>query len=143
MNNDGTFDITPANQTTNALVAGSTETETWSNAWVAVAGTHRLEVCSDVGLAITESDETNNCTTMTFTVASAAPTGLVAAYSFNQGSGTTVTDSSGNNNNGNLAGTVLPTWTTPGKYNGALSFNGTSARVNVPNSSSLQLTTPR
>ncbi len=29
----------------------------------------------------------------------------------------------------------------PGKYGGALSFNGTSARVNIPNSSSLQLTT--
>ena len=28
-----------------------------------------------------------------------------------------------------------------GKYGGALSFNGTSARVNIPSSSSLQLTT--
>src|SRR4051794_14859812 len=70
------------------------------------------------------------------TPASAATPGLVAAYSFDEGAGTTVADSSGNGN----AGTVLnTTWSTTGKFGGALNFNGTSARVNVPNSSSLQL----
>ena len=68
----------------------------------------------------------------------AATTGLVAAYSFNEGSGTTVGDASGTGNNGTTSNT---TWSTSGKYGGALSFNGTSARVNIPNSSSLQLTT--
>ena len=74
-----------------------------------------------------------------FAVAStgAATTGLVAAYSFNEGSGTTVSDASGTGNNGTTSST---TWSTSGKYGGALSFNGTTARVNVPNSSSLQLT---
>ena len=66
----------------------------------------------------------------------AAPSGLVAAYGFEEGSGTTVTDASGSGNTGTIAGT---TWTTAGKYGNALSFNGTSSRVTIPNSSSLQL----
>src|SRR5437660_2297637 len=70
--------------------------------------------------------------------ASAQAPGLVAAYSFNQGSGTTVADSSGNNNTGTLSGA---TWTTAGRFGNALVFNGTSGRVNIPNSASLQLTT--
>ncbi len=67
-----------------------------------------------------------------------AISGLVAAYSFDEGTGTTVTDLSGNNNNGTL---VNATWTTSGKFNKALSFNGTNARVAVPDSASLRLTT--
>ena len=62
--------------------------------------------------------------------------GLVAAYGFNEATGTTVTDASGNGNVGTLANTV---WTAAGKYGGALSFNGTNARVDIPNSASLQL----
>jgi dihydrofolate reductase/chitodextrinase len=62
---------------------------------------------------------------------------LVAAYSFNEGSGTTVADSSGNNNTGTL---VSATWSTAGKFGNALSFNGTNARVNIPDAASLHLT---
>ena len=68
----------------------------------------------------------------------AATTGLVAAYSFNEGSGTTVGDASGAGQHGTTSNT---TWSASGKYGGALSFNGTSARVNIPNSASLQLKT--
>ena len=70
--------------------------------------------------------------------ASADPSALVAAYGFDEGSGTTVTDASGNGNNGTVANT---TWSTAGKFGGALSFNGTSSVVTVPNSASLQLST--
>ena len=63
------------------------------------------------------------------------PSGLVAAYSFNEGSGSTARDSSGSGNPGTLSNA---TWAT-GKYGNALNFNGTNARVNVANSSSLQL----
>jgi len=62
----------------------------------------------------------------------------VAAYGFNEGFGTIVTDASGNGNTGTI-GTA--TWTTSGKYGNALSFNGTSARVTVNDSNSLDLTT--
>jgi chitodextrinase len=66
----------------------------------------------------------------------ASSTGLVASYSFNEGVGTTVTDSSGNGNNGTISGA---TWTTAGKYGSALSFNGTSSRVVINDSASLHL----
>ena len=66
-----------------------------------------------------------------------SPSGLVAAYSFNEGAGTGVTDSSGHGNNGTVSNT---SWSTAGKFGGALSFNGTSSWVTVPDSSSLDLT---
>ena len=47
--------------------------------------------------------------------------GLVAAYAFDEGSGTTVGDASGNGNTGT---TGTATWTTSGKYGNALIFNG-------------------
>jgi len=64
--------------------------------------------------------------------------GLGGAYSFNEGSGTGVYDASGNGNNGALQGGT--SWTTAGKYGNAISFNGTNAYVNIPSSTSLQLT---
>ena len=64
--------------------------------------------------------------------------GLVAAYGFNEGSGTVVSDASGNGNNGTISGA---TWTTSGKYGKALTFNGTSALVTINNAASLQLKT--
>ena len=73
----------------------------------------------------------------TFTTTPASTTGLVAAYTFNEGAGSTVIDASGNNNLGTIIG---GTWSTSGKYGNALSFNGTSNRVDVLDSSSLHLT---
>ena len=42
---------------------------TLSRSWIATAGTHTIILCADVGAAITESDETNNCTELPLTVA--------------------------------------------------------------------------
>lgn len=67
-----------------------------------------------------------------------ALTGLVASYSFNEGAGTSAADGSGNGNTGTLNGAA---WTTSGKYGGALTFNGTSARVDVADSASLDVAT--
>ena len=68
----------------------------------------------------------------------AATPGLVAAYGFNEGSGSTVSDASGNGNNGTIANA---TWAATGKYGKALQFNGTSALVTIPDATSLHLTT--
>src|SRR5262245_2050331 len=68
----------------------------------------------------------------------AQTSGLVAAYAFNEGTGTAVGDSSGRANNGTLTGA---TWAPAGKFGSALRFNGTTALVTVPNSASLKLTT--
>src|SRR5262249_30228148 len=66
----------------------------------------------------------------------AGPSGLVAAYGFNEGTGTTVTDASGNGNTGTISNA---TWAATGKFGKALQFNGTSALVTVPNTAALQL----
>ena len=71
-------------------------------------------------------------------VASPTPPGLVGAWAFAEGSGTTTADSSGNGNVGTLVGA---SWTTLGRYGNALSFNGTSSTVRVADSASLDLTT--
>jgi len=60
----------------------------------------------------------------------------VAAYGFGEGSGSVVGDGSGNGNDGAVANAV---WVAAGKYGKALSFNGTSSRVTVPDSASLHL----
>lgn len=65
------------------------------------------------------------------------PGNLVAAYSCNEGAGPTATDVSGYANDGSLAGA---TWTTQGKYAGALSFDGTAGFVNLGNPTSLRVT---
>jgi uncharacterized repeat protein (TIGR01451 family) len=74
LNNDGSWNVSFANQPTNALPANATQSVTWS--WTAVAGTHRYEICADTANQVTESDESNNCVSQTFTVAAApqAPT---------------------------------------------------------------------
>ena len=53
--------------------------------------------------------------------------GLVAAYSFDEGSGAVAVDASGNGHTGTLAGAA---WTT-GRYGGGLSFNGSNAYVGL------------
>ena len=90
-----------------------------------------------VSLQATDSD---GASTTVFTTANVTSTftGLVAAYSFDEGSGTTVHDSSGNGNNGTVSNT---TWTAAGKYFGGLVFNGTSSMVTIPDAPSLDLTT--
>lgn len=81
---------------------------------------------------------TTTASTVTVTVSnSGIGVGLVAAYNFNEGTGTSVNDLSGN---GNLGSISQATWYTTGKYGKALSFNGTSAYVSVPDSNSLDLT---
>lgn len=73
-------------------------------------------------------------------LASFAPVGsvgLVAAYAFNEGIGSTSSDRSGFNNTATLAGA---TWVTQGRFGSAVSFNGTSSMVTVPDSPSLRLT---
>ncbi|HTO68373.1 MAG TPA: LamG-like jellyroll fold domain-containing protein [Myxococcota bacterium] len=64
--------------------------------------------------------------------------GLVAAFGFDESSGTVANDASGSNNNGQLFGA---TRISSGKYGGALVFDGASATVLVPDAPSLDLTT--
>jgi fibronectin type 3 domain-containing protein len=103
---------------------------------------------TDTGLAagtffykVTAEDAAGNVSTpsaqASATVTNPAPTGLVAGYGFDEGSGTTTADRSGNGNTGTLSNA---TWSTAGKFGNALFFNGTNARVNINDSNSLDLT---
>jgi Concanavalin A-like lectin/glucanases superfamily/Bacterial Ig-like domain/Bacterial Ig domain len=58
----------------------------------------------------------------------AAPTGLVASYSFDEGSGTSALDSSGN---GKTATVVGATWGA-GRFGSGLTFDGVNDRVDLP-----------
>ncbi len=79
-----------------------------------------------------------NGTPRTVTLTLTAPvtlSGLVAAYAMNEGTGSTLTDVSGNGNHGVIYGAA---WTT-GKYGSALSFNGSTSYVDLGNATSLQM----
>jgi hypothetical protein len=93
---------------------------------------------SSPGTFITMGSESCATPTPSPTPTATPAPGLVAAYGFNEGSGTVVNDASGNGNNGTINGA---TWTTSGKYGNALNFNGTNALVTINNAASLQLTT--
>jgi hypothetical protein len=67
-----------------------------------------------------------------------AQSGLVAAYSFDEGSGSMVTDASGNGNHGTISGAV---WTNTAKFGRALVFDGNDDTVTVSDHPSLDLTT--
>jgi len=73
----------------------------------------------------------------TWTVNTSLPSNLVGYWAFDETTGTTASDSSGYGNDGTVNGA---TWTT-GKVNGALSFDGTNDRVEIPGSTSLSLDT--
>jgi hypothetical protein len=112
--------------------AGPTYAVTWSSGGTA-NGAHTL-----TARARDAAGNTTTSTGVTVTVSNAAPPGgLVAAYSFNEGSGATTADKSGNG----LTGTLnVTTWTTAGRYGNGLVFNGASSSVNLGDPAALQLT---
>jgi PKD repeat protein len=67
------------------------------------------------------------------------PVGLVAAYAFDEGSGSTVVDRSGNGQTGTVSGGAA--WSTEGRHGGALSLDGVNDLVTVADSNLLDLTT--
>ena len=75
---------------------------------------------------------------MSVTVTNVVSTGLVAAYGFEEGSGTTTVDASGLGNTGTI---TAGTWTTAGRFGNALSFNGTSSLVTIADVAALRLST--
>src|SRR4051794_26069672 len=108
----------------------------FATAWRTNAAKLRLLVFSALGiLALTGSSAATFNHADAAQAASGTP-GLVAAYSFDGGTGSTLADDSGNGNTGTIRGA---TWAA-GKSAGALSFDGSSNWVTVPDSPSLDLT---
>ncbi|HXN24142.1 MAG TPA: LamG-like jellyroll fold domain-containing protein [Candidatus Dormibacteraeota bacterium] len=61
----------------------------------------------------------------------------IAAYAFSEGTGTLVADASGHQNTGTLMGGAR--WTDAEKYGKAISFDGSSGYISIPDSPSLSI----
>jgi hypothetical protein len=98
------------------------------------AGTHTATI------TVSGSGATPRSVPVTFTVepGPSTPPGLVAAYGFEETTGTNVTDSSGGGNLGTLSGA---TRSTAGRFGRALSFDGVNDWITVPDTNALDLTT--
>jgi len=117
-----------------ATLLGSAASAPYVFSWTSIgAGAYSLTatVVYDAGSTVTST-----AVTVTVNTGARPGTALVAAYGFEEGSGTTVTDSSGNGNNGTISGAT--SWT-GGEFGGALSFDGASSVVTVADSASLDL----
>jgi hypothetical protein len=89
-------------------------------------------------VTVTVSDGAQTASrSFTWTVNDLNP-GLVAAYGFEEASGSSVVDQSGNSHAGTMSGA---TRTTSGRYGKALSFDGVNDWVTIADSSLLDLTT--
>lgn len=122
---------------------GATLTYSWTfgdgSTSTAANPSHTYQSAGVYSAQLTVSDGTNQSSSSILTISATVAlqaNGLVAAYGFGEGSGTTVFDSSGKNNTGTISGA---TWTTAGRYGGALSFNGSNSVVTVSNSATLNL----
>ena len=79
------------------------------------------------------------CSLVLITAAqTAAQTGPVAAYGFDEGTGTTAADATGNGRTGTISGA---TWNSSGRFGSSLTFDGVNDRVNIADHALLDLTT--
>lgn len=83
---------------------------------------------------VRSSDAAGNLTvsgdfTFTTLAGDSPPAGLVSAYAYNEGTGTTAADASVNNSSGTLSGAA---WSTSCRFGNCLFFNGTSNFVESP-----------
>src|SRR5262249_21206011 len=83
---------------------GSEDTRSpYSVQWDTTGATNGSHTLTAIARDAAGNTTTSAAVTVTVSNTAPPPTGLVAAYSFNAGSGTTVTDSSGKGNNGTIS----------------------------------------
>ena len=102
------------------------------------AYTYGFSSWSDGGAVSHTITVPNQDSSWTASYTAVGPSSLVASYNFDEGSGPTATDRSGNNNTATL---VNATWTAQGKYGSAVQLNGANALVRILDAASLDLTT--
>ena len=117
---------------TNFVQVATPTATNYSDTGLAASTTYRYQV-----RATDAANNRSDYSTIASSTTNAAPSGLVAAYGFSEGSGTTTTDATGKGHTGTISGA---TWTSVGRYGNALSFNGTTSYVNLGNASDLQIT---
>ncbi|MGN9843775.1 LamG-like jellyroll fold domain-containing protein [Nonomuraea sp. H19] len=127
--------ITPFTRT---VIVGSGNSVSAPSPQSAGGESHSFSSWSDSGAATHQIVAPATATTYSASyIPTPAAPGLVAAYAMDEGAGTSVGDASGLGNTGTVTST---TWTAGGRYGSALSFNGTSSWVTVPDTTSLRLT---
>ncbi|HSC90581.1 MAG TPA: LamG-like jellyroll fold domain-containing protein [Gaiellaceae bacterium] len=105
--------------------------------WDTTAATNAAHTLTAVARDPSGNQTTSASVSVTVSnTATPPPTGLVAAYGFDEGAGTSAGDAGSNGNNGTLAG---PTWTI-GRFGTALQFDGVNDWATVPDSASLDIT---
>jgi hypothetical protein len=109
----------------------------YSTSWNSTSATNGNHQLTAVARDAAGNSTTSSVVTVNVQNTTPPPTGLVAAYSFNEGSGPIAADASPQRNTGTLSGAA---WTAAGKNGGALSFDGVDDWVTVPDASSLALT---
>lgn len=112
-------------------VTSSPYTLTWNTNQTS-NGNHTL-----TAVARDASGNTTTSAPVTVTVSNTGGGGLVGAWSFNEGTGATANDTSGNANHGSI---FQATWYTTGKFGKALAFDGSNDMVTVNDTPSLDLT---
>ncbi|MCI0461139.1 MAG: Ig-like domain-containing protein, partial [Gemmataceae bacterium] len=98
-----------------AAIIGSQSTLTTPSSQASGGTTYQFVSWSDGGASTHIITAPATATTYTATFTPVGPSGLVGAYGFNEGTGTTLLDSSGNGLNGVVSGA---TWSAAGKYGG-------------------------
>ena len=93
---------------------------------------------TSVTLNVTDTASQTTSCSANVTVTPFAPG---ASFGFEEASGTTVIDSSGNGNNGTFSATNGPTRVTGGRFGKAMQFDGVDDLITVADSNSLDLTT--
>jgi glucose/arabinose dehydrogenase/chitodextrinase len=119
----------------NAAVGGGEDTTSpYSVSWdttTVVNGVHTI-----IARARDTSGNTGDSLPVSVTVSNTQPAGLVAAYSFDEGTGTTANDSSGQGNTATLKNGVA--WVA-GQHGKAASFDGVNDYITIPNSASTNI----
>jgi hypothetical protein len=122
---------------TRRLIVGSVSSMSAPSPQTLGSTTYQFGSWSDGGAATHTITAPASPATYTATYTATGQSGLVAAYAFDEGSGTALGDRSGSGNNGTVSGA---TWSASGKYGAALSFDGVNDLATVPDSNSLDLT---
>jgi hypothetical protein len=107
------------------------------NTTTATNGSHQLSARAR-DAATNQATATAVSVTVDNVVAPPPVVGLIAAYDFNDGSGASLADRTGLGHTGTVSGA---TWTTAGRFGGALSFDGVNDWVTINDANDLDLTT--
>jgi hypothetical protein len=120
-------------------IGASDPTAPYSVSWTTSSVANGSHVLTAVATDMAGNQATSADVTVTVSNSWAVPGGLVAAYTFAEGAGTTTADVSGNGNAGTLAGGTA--WSATGRFGKALSFDGVNDLVSVADAAALDLTT--